>query len=54
LSSISEIDGIIKKVYKQLPAEWGIPTDVASRVIDFLSDTSRLQRARYLIKDSLK
>ncbi len=54
LSSILEVDGIIRNIYTQLPNEWGIPEHVSSRLIDFLNDYSRIQRARYLIKDSLK
>lgn len=54
LSSISEVGEIFNAVYVQLPVEWGIPEHVSERLITFLSDESRLQRARYLVKESLK
>lgn len=54
LSSVSEVGGIISMVYSQLPEDWRIPEHVSVRLVGFLSDTSRVQRARYLIKESLK
>tara|TARA_R110000850_G_scaffold83886_5_gene179972 strand:+ start:2147 stop:2341 length:195 start_codon:yes stop_codon:yes gene_type:complete len=54
LSSLSGIGEIINQAYTQVPVEWGIPEHLPQRLINFLIDEARIQKARYLIKDRLR
>ncbi|WP_339704530.1 hypothetical protein [Algoriphagus aquimarinus] len=54
MSSLSGIGEIINQAYTQVPVEWGIPEHLPQRLINFLIDEARIQKARYLIKDRLR
>ncbi len=54
LYPLLDVEGIVHRIYAQLPAEWEVPEHVPRRIISFLADEKRFQRARYLIKDRLR
>ncbi|MFC5623649.1 HipA family kinase [Algoriphagus winogradskyi] len=54
LSSLSGIEEIVNQAYAQIPVEWEVPKHLPQRLINFLIDEARVQRARYLIKDRLR